>query len=188
MFNDIVQWIVAHKIAAIYLLGAIVLVVLRKRTPEEWVALGERSPRWQGVIRAARGAGFDLAKVISGLTQAITGRIPSRVLQAVYIIAPPPRGPNERGFVTVAFLVVMLCVVMVFLIGCPNWNRPACPTPGIFSCVAGQPHYCAPTRELTPIGDELCGIQGRVCVLNDAGVARCAPSSDAAVIADGGAL
>ena len=185
---NIVQWIVAHKITAIYLLGAIVLVVLRKRTPEEWVALGERSPRWQGVIRAARGAGFDVAKVISGLTQAITGRIPSRVLQAVDTIAPPPpRGPNERGFATVALLVVMLCVVMVFLVGCPNWNRPACPTPGIFSCVAGQPHYCAPTRELTPIGDEPCGLQGRVCALNDAGVARCALNPDAAV-GDGGAL
>lgn len=188
MVNDIVQWIVAHKITAIYLLAAIVLVVLRKRTPEEWVALGERSPRWQGVIRAARGAGFDVVKVISGLTQAITGRIPSRVLQAVDTIAPPPRRPNERGFVTVAFLVVMLCLVMVFLVGCPNWNRPECPTPGIFSCVAGQPHYCAPTKELTPIGDEPCRNQGRVCALNDAGVARCALAPDAAVIADGGAL
>ncbi len=57
--------------------------------------------------------------------------------------------------------------------GCPKWQRPRCETPGAYSCVQDHPHYCAPSRELTPIGDESCRPQGRVCGLDDAGVASC---------------
>lgn len=57
---------------------------------------------------------------------------------------------------------------------CPTWVRPACTTPGTYSCVNDQPQYCTAGGSLTPIGDEPCAAQGRVCALNASGVARCA--------------
>jgi hypothetical protein len=74
---------------------------------------------------------------------------------------------------------VLLCGALgAVLTGCPNWNRPACPRAGVYSCVSDQPHVCSPTGELTPIGDEACGLQGRVCSVDDAGVAYCARAAD----------
>ena len=99
-------------------------------------------------------------------------------------VAPAPVAPRDgqRGSADVRSLaaaaVVALCVGAA-LGGCPNWQRPACGTPGAYSCAADQPHVCAPTsRELTPIGDESCSRQGRVCALSDAGVARCVRATD----------
>lgn len=74
-------------------------------------------------------------------------------------------------------LSLILCLACA-LAGCPNYVRPECPTPGAYSCEGDQPQYCSPTRERTPIGDEPCSAQGRVCALNDAGVARCAAPAD----------
>ena len=84
----------------------------------------------------------------------------------------------------ITLAAALACALGGALTGCPNWNRAACPTPGAYSCEHDQPHYCArATHELTPIGDEPCGMQpGRVCALSDAGVARCALATD------GGAL
>jgi hypothetical protein len=61
------------------------------------------------------------------------------------------------------------------LCGCPHYVRPNCPTPGIYSCVGDQPHVCGTTRHLTPIGNERCAPQGRVCGLNAEGTATCLP-------------
>lgn len=88
------------------------------------------------------------------------------------------RREGERGSVDVRALVA-LALLMALMAACPNWNRAACPVPGAYSCVRDQPHYCArATHELTPIGDEPCSAQGRVCALSDAGVARCALATD----------
>ena len=72
------------------------------------------------------------------------------------------------------------------LTGCPNWNRPACPNIGVHQCVSNQPHFCSPTGELTPSGDEPCSAQHRVCAIDVRGRAHCAPIQDAAVAADAG--
>ena len=98
----------------------------------------------------------------------------------------PPIDSN-RGFATLRALlaVVVLGIVGGSLVtGCPNWNRPACTTPGAYSCVADQPRWCSTTHELTPVGDEPCGRSGRVCVVEPDGMATCAPP---AATVDGGA-
>lgn len=61
------------------------------------------------------------------------------------------------------------------LCGCPNYVRPQCPTPGVYTCVADQPHVCGTSRELTPVGNEACSAQDRVCGLNAEGTATCLP-------------
>lgn len=126
----------------------------------------------------------ELARV-AAQGQRIVGAItPSKVPPPI-----PPQGGYARLGAVALILATALCIAGLgaVLSGCPNWNRPECPTPGVYSCAGDQPHYCAPTKELTPIGDEPCGLQGRVCALNDAGVARCAPAPDSGDAADGGA-
>jgi len=66
-----------------------------------------------------------------------------------------------------------LTLVGLVLPGCPQWERPRCETTGVYSCVREHPHYCAPSRELTPVGDEPCTAQGRVCAIGDDGRAHC---------------
>jgi len=96
-------------------------------------------------------------------------------------LAPPP---DQGGYVEGGAMLgvcVLALAASLFCAGCPNWHRPACPTLGAYSCLNGQPHYCArATHELTPIGDEPCAAQGRACAFNDAGQSFCA-RLDAAV-------
>ena len=75
-------WLREHWSLAWPVVSALLLLVLRSRTPEEWVALGERSPRWQGVIRLLRAVGLDPSKTVSALTQIVTGRAPTRSVAA----------------------------------------------------------------------------------------------------------
>lgn len=63
----------AHPGAVAWLLATL-LAVYRTRTPAQWVALGERLPRVQGLIRLARGGGLDPVRVIEGVEQVVTGR------------------------------------------------------------------------------------------------------------------
>ncbi len=70
------EWLRAHALAAWPALSLVLILILRTRTPEAWVALGERHPRVQGLIRALRAAGLDPAKLVAGLAQALTGRAP----------------------------------------------------------------------------------------------------------------
>lgn len=103
--------------------------------------------------------------------------------------AAPPRNDGQRGSISLRALLALLVIAVALgaaLSGCPNWQRPSCPTPGRWSCVEDWPRFCAPTRELTPIGDEPCALQGRVCALRADGVARCAPRADAGLDTDGG--
>lgn len=82
-------------------------------------------------------------------------------------------GGAMMGACVLALAASLLCS------GCPDWQRPACTTPGAYACVQGQPHYCArATHELTPVGDESCAAQGRACAINDAGIALCVRASD----------
>lgn len=74
---------------------------------------------------------------------------------------------------------VALASLLLGLAGCPDWQRPACEQPGAYACRGDQPHYCSPSREWTPSGDEPCGRQGRVCAVDPAdGVAYCAAPAD----------
>jgi hypothetical protein len=111
----------------------------------------------------------------------------SRAVQRA--VAEHPANDSERGSISLRSLLCLFAVAALLggaLSACPSWNRPVCPTPGRWSCVEDWPRYCSPTRELTPIGDEPCGLQGRVCALRADGVARCAPRADAGLDTDGG--
>ena len=153
------------------------LSVLAPRDGAGTVKLPFTTPQAPGVLA-------DLARFRAGAERIADAAAP--------LIPGAPPSDGQRGAVRVGALVMISGAVIVatlvgaVLTGCPNWNRPACPTPGVYSCVGNQPHYCAPTKELTPMGDEPCGLQGRVCALNDAGVARCAVATDASV-SEGGA-
>jgi Tfp pilus assembly protein PilN len=70
------DWLRTHGVAAWPALSLVLILVLRTRTPEAWVALGERQPRLQGLIRALRAAGLDPVKLVAGLAQLVTGRAP----------------------------------------------------------------------------------------------------------------
>lgn len=83
-------WVQAHALAVWPAFTAILILVFRTRTPAEWVALGERSPRVQGFIRFLRGAGFDPSKTLAGLVQLITGRAPPSIQAMVATATPEP--------------------------------------------------------------------------------------------------
>lgn len=88
-----------------------------------------------------------------------------------------------RAFLALIVALSVVVPVGAALTGCPDWQRPECPTPGVYSCVNDWPQFCAPTKERTPIGDEVCAASGRVCALRADGVAYCARAAT-----DGGAL
>ena len=75
MKDVLVSWIRANWSLIAWLITGLVVVVLRARTPAQWVALGEKKPRTQGAIRMLRGLGLDPAKVLDGLMQLLTGRV-----------------------------------------------------------------------------------------------------------------
>jgi hypothetical protein len=81
----------------------------------------------------------------------------------------------------------LLLSLTIFATACPQWNRPKCPRVGVHSCLNNQPHFCSPTGELTPSGDESCAAQSpaRVCAVDPSdGRAYCAPILDAGEVSD----
>ena len=48
--------------------------VLRTRTATQWVELGERMPRVQGLLRLMRGVGIDPIKVVNAGKQIVSGK------------------------------------------------------------------------------------------------------------------
>lgn len=82
---------------------------------------------------------------------------------------------TAAAFVHGALRALLLLASCALLLGCPSWQRPACPTPGSYRCAADLPEYCAPTKQWTPAGDEPCARTGRMCDLAPDGVAWCAP-------------
>ncbi len=75
MFSSISAYVVAHFGYIWPALSAVLVLIIRTRTPEEWVALGEKQPRLQGMIKALRGLGLDPVKAVEGLTQIKTGKV-----------------------------------------------------------------------------------------------------------------
>ena len=191
--SQILAWAESHWWP---ILSAVLLLVLRSRTPEAWVALGERSPRIQGLLKALRGAGFDPHKVVAGLVQFVTGRAPARALQIADTVqratqAPPPSDP-QRGAVRVGALLVIcvavLCATAVgaVLTGCP---RPRDCTPASQRCEGDTPVVCdGEGRSWRASGDPVvtCAQVGGVCLVRE-GRAYCG-RADAGVASDGGAL
>ena len=55
--SQILDWLSSHAGALWPVVSALLIIALRTRSPEEWIAMGERSPRVQGVIRLLRAVG-----------------------------------------------------------------------------------------------------------------------------------
>lgn len=186
-------WLREHWSLAWPVVSAILLMVLRSRTPEEWVSLGERSPRTQGVIRLLRAVGLDPSKAVSALTQIVTGRAPARSVAAADAIGralgPEPRAA-ERGHARPGALLVVVVLLWaglaVELQGCRTTRevvmRAAPGVPDPVGCVAGTqrcdgqvPQVCSasgrwwPSLPVRPDGSQrVCG----ACVVED-GIAGC---------------
>ena len=194
---QLLSWLSDHAASLWPILSALLLVALRSRTPEQWVALGETSPRWQGVIRLLRAVGLDPAKALSALGQIVTGRAPARAVQIADTVqratqAPPPPSDPQRGAVRVGALlaicgaVVVASVVGAVLTGCPRLPPVSGCTPRAYRCTdSGRPEVCSSSQRWEPIGDEPCSAAGNVCVVDR--TAHCAPMTVTGS-ADGGAL
>lgn len=129
--SQILDWLSSHWTAAWPVVSAVLILVLRSRTPAEWVALGERSPRWQGVVRLLRAVGLDPAKAVSAFVQIVTARAPAAVPPSPSKVVPVDHR-GERGSVRVGALLVIAGATLVatlagaVLTGCP----PAPPVDG----------------------------------------------------------
>lgn len=190
--QTILDWLSSHWTAAWPVVSAALVMVLRSRTPEEWVALGERSPRLQGVVRLLRAVGLDPAKAVSALVQIVTARVPDRPVPAITPPSPSkvPHGPvdhrGERGAVRVGTLVAISGVVILviagivggaLLSGCPAPRLPAIEgcTVGATRCRADRPQVCSSTGRWHDVGDLACAASGGACAEGvDSGVAHCA--------------
>ena len=79
--------------------SAVLVLLLRARTPEQWVALGEKRPRIQGAIRLLRALGVDPVKAVAAVVQIVSGRAPARAVAVADAVretlAPPP--PPSKG-------------------------------------------------------------------------------------------
>ena len=207
--QQILAWVESHWWP---ILSAVLLMVLRSRTPEAWVALGERSPRAQGLLKMLRGAGLDPHKVIAGFIQAVTGRAPARAVQIADTVqratqAPPPPSDPQRGAVRVGALlaicgaVVVASVVGAVLTACdpiregvmrvtPGVPEPSVCVPDSHRCAGAVPEVCSQSSmgntrwwpSLSLRADGTQRVCSSGCVVDDAGVAGCA-SPDASVSA-----
>ena len=74
--RQILEWLYARAVALWPVVSALLIVALRAAL-RRWIAMGERSPRVQGVIRLLRAVGLDPAKALSALAQIVTGRAPA---------------------------------------------------------------------------------------------------------------
>lgn len=195
--SQILSWLSDHAAALWPVVSALLLVALRSRTPEQWVALGETSPRWQGAIRLLRAVGLDPAKAFSAIGQIVTGRAPAKAVQIADTVqratqAPPPPSDPQRGAARVGALlaicggVLLATLAGAALTGCPRLPPVSGCTPGAYRCTnSGRPEGCSSSQRWEPIGDEPCSAAGNVCVVDR--TAHCAPMTVTAD-ADGGAL
>lgn len=168
LITQALSWADSHGLLTPAILAALTLLARAL-----WAAVRPTlAARWPRATEAAEAVGERVAAVLPDVLRAL---VPPRP-QPSRETAPSGRS-GEAGRATVATLVLLALVGALGLGACPRWDRPRCETPGIYSCVDDQPHYCAPSRELTPIGDEPCARQGRVCALASDGVASCAAVS-----------
>jgi hypothetical protein len=68
--NDRVEWWVVFVWPVV---SAALNVILRTRTPEEWVERCERSPRLAALTRLVRSVGLDPVKMVQSLGELVEG-------------------------------------------------------------------------------------------------------------------
>ena len=74
--NTVIQFLTEHQAVAIavglYALTAILNLLLRFKTVEQWVAFGEKYPRLQNMIRMLRAVGLDPVKLVKSILDFIS--------------------------------------------------------------------------------------------------------------------
>lgn len=115
---QVLQWIETHQLTVWLIVSSVILPILRLKTPEQWVALAETSPRLHGLMKAMRAAGFDPVGVVKGLITFLTGK----ALPSGTELPRPPSVPPGAG----TALVLFLCLGMATqAAGCATWADTA---------------------------------------------------------------
>lgn len=209
MFQTILTFLRAHGVVLTWpAVGAALLLaaryLLNLRTPEQWVALGERSPRLQGLLRFARGAGLDPVKALQGIEQMLTGVVtpdsalraaelaienaalraalarlgasPSTVIEAAAVGRTPSTPNPQSGRAALsALLALVVGLTVVLPLGVALMGCPKLPP------VSG----CAPmSQRCSPAGaPEVCSSSQR---WEPAGDLSCTAAGGVCVVGDGG--
>lgn len=177
--TDILTWAREHLAVLWPILSAALVLVLRSRTPEDWVALGERSPRLQGVIRLVRALGLDPVKAVSALTQIVTARAPAPPAARPATPREGQSGGARLDLIALALASGVVCIALgVVLYGCPRLPPVSGCAPTAQRCADGRPEVCSGSQRWEPVGDLACGQVGGLCVVSDAGVAHCVRATD----------
>lgn len=196
-------------------LSAVLIVVVRTRTPEQWVALGEHSPRLQGAVRLLRALGLDPVRALDALAVIVTGRVrqdprAAKVLaleaelaalrgpvESVPTTRPPSVPPPVVGAALVCLLALSACSAARRTVTdvTPTAPQALCAVEGAARCNADVPETCGLADGAlrwwpsTPLASD--GRPARcagVCVLSMDGTASwCSAGSASSGNSDGGA-
>lgn len=123
---QVLQWIDTHQLTVWLIVSSILLPILRLKTPEQWVEIGDRNPRIHGLMKAMRAAGFDPVGVVKGLITFLTGRVlvSGTELPRTPSAPPPPAPPAGPG--PGAALALLFCLgASTQLTGCATWSDKA---------------------------------------------------------------
>jgi len=66
----------AHAAQLWPVVSGLLVLVIKRHTADEWLALGESNPRTQGAIKILAGLGLDPRKVYEGALQVLTAKSP----------------------------------------------------------------------------------------------------------------
>ena len=72
-------------------------------------------------------------------------------------------------------------LVWLLLAGCPRLPPVSHCRPTEQRCARDSPEVCSATQRWEPASDTSCGFVGGICVVSDAGVARCVLVTDGGV-------
>ena len=126
-FDSAYAWFHTHPgpyLLALWLVGTVLTVAMRARTPEEWVALADSQPRLQGAIKLMRKVFPDLPGALRAMQQIVTGAAETRgVPLPPRLYAPPvdsgdmptptPRNDKPRGVAQVRVLAVLALLTAI---------------------------------------------------------------------------
>jgi hypothetical protein len=83
LLNTLIQFWHDHSAICIWLAFGLLNVVLHFKTPEQWVALGEKYPRLQNIIRVMRAVGLDPVKLVTSIIGVVTAKTATKPVPAI---------------------------------------------------------------------------------------------------------
>jgi hypothetical protein len=125
-------------------------------------------PTWARVVQAL----VELIANIPGFVRALSGNgLPPGATPGT---STPATRTGSPGRASVGSLLVVALLAEIALLACPRLPEPSGCTPHAYRCQDGWPQVCSGSQRWTPIGDVACTDLHAACILDDAGVARCA--------------